>query len=90
MFKEIIRHRRKKGALDKADQYRIGKDRRQTKKKTTASWDLEVEWKDGSTSWIPLKEMKETNTVEVTEYAVANCIDEEPTFDWWAKDVLKK
>ena len=27
LFKEIIGHRRKKGALDKADQYRIGKDR---------------------------------------------------------------
>ena len=34
--------------------------------------------------------MKETNTVKVAEYAVANRIDEEPAFDWWAKDVLKK
>ena len=34
--------------------------------------------------------MKETNTVEVAKYAVANRIDEEPAFDWWTKDVLKK
>jgi hypothetical protein len=28
--------------------------------------------------------------VEVAEYAVANRIDDEPTFDWWVKDCLKQ
>ena len=76
--------------MDKADQYCISKDRRKTKKKTTTGWDLEIEWKDGSTSWLPLKEVKETNSVEVAEYAIANRIDKEPAFDWWVKDILKK
>ena len=90
IFKEIVSHRKKKTAIDKADQYRIGKDKRKTKKKTTAGWDLEVEWRDGSTSWLPLKELKETNAIEVAEYAITNRINEEPAFDWWAKDVIKK
>ena len=60
------------------------------KKKTTAGWDLEVEWKDGSTSWIPLKELKETNSVEVANYAIDNKIDLEPAFDWWVKEHLKR
>lgn len=51
---------------------------------------MEIEWKDGSTSWLPLKEVKETNPVEVAEYATVNRIDEQPAFDWWVRDVLKR
>ena len=52
-----------------------------TKKKTIAGWDFEVEWKDDSTSWLPLKEFKETNTVEVAEYTIVNRIDKKTAFD---------
>ena len=45
---------------------------------------------DGSTSWVPLKDLKESNPVETAEYAVANFIHEEPAFAWWVKDVLRK
>jgi hypothetical protein len=31
-----------------------------------------VEWRDGSATWVPLKELKQSNPVEVAEYAVAN------------------
>ena len=89
IFKEIVDHRKDNRAIDKADQYREVNGKRY-KKKTTAGWDLEVEWKDGCTSWITLKSMKETNPVEVAEYAKANRIDEEPAFDWWVHRVLKK
>ncbi len=91
IFKEIVNHRKTKRAVERSDQYRIDRRTgRRTKKSTTAGWDLEVEWKDGSTSWIPLKELKETNAVEVAQYAVANRIDEEPAFDWWVRHLLKK
>ena len=89
IFREIVNHRKTKRAVDKADQYRDVGGRRY-KKKTTAGWELEVEWKDGSTSWVTLKNLKETNTVAVAEYAVANRIDAEPAFDWWVHSVLKK
>jgi hypothetical protein len=59
-------------------------------KQTTAGWELEVEWKDGSTSWLPLKELKETNIVNVAQYAVDSQIEYEPAFEWWARGVLKK
>ena len=62
--------------MDKADQSRVdSKKGKKTKKKTTADWDLEVECVDGSSSWLPLKEPKETNTVNVAQYAIDNCID---------------
>ena len=90
LFREIIHHRRKKSALDKADQYRILNNGKRMMKKSTAGWDFEIEWKDGSTSWLPLKELKATNAVEVAQYAKDNRLLEEPAFEWWAPHVLKK
>ena len=49
-----------------------------------------MSWKDGSTSWVPLKDLKESNPVKVAEYAVVNKILEEPAFAWWATWVLCK
>ena len=59
-------------------------------RRTTKGWQLLVQWKDGSTSWTPLKDLKESNPIEEVEYAVANKIANEPAFIWWAKDVLRK
>jgi hypothetical protein len=89
LFRAIVNHRRTKQAADKADQYRVSHGSR-IKKKTTAGWDLEIERKDGTTSWLPLKEVKETNSVEVAEYATANRINSEPAFDWWVREHLKR
>ena len=41
-------------------------------------------------SWLPLKELKETNAVETAQYTVDNRIDEEPAFDCWVRYVLKR
>mmetsp|Transcript_11237 Transcript_11237/g.16168 ORF Transcript_11237/g.16168 Transcript_11237/m.16168 type:complete len:1367 (+) Transcript_11237:2028-6128(+) len=89
IFQEIINHRRKKNAVDKADQM-VRNGNRSSKKKTVVGWDLEVEWKDGSTSWLSLKDLKNSNAVDVAEYAKANRIEHEPAFDWWVHDVLKR
>jgi hypothetical protein len=61
-----------------------------TRQKTTKSWQLLVSWKDGTTDWLPLKELKASNPIELAEYAVANKIAEEPAFAWWVKHVLQK
>jgi hypothetical protein len=47
---------------------------------TTQAWQLLVLWKDKLTSWVKLKNLKESNPVELAEYAVANQIAEEPAF----------
>ena len=49
-------------------------------KVTTRGWELLVQWKDGSVSWEKLKDLKESNLVEVAEYAVVNRIADEPAF----------
>ena len=47
-------------------------------RRTTKGWQLLVPRKDGSTSWTPLKDLKESNPVEEAVYAVANKIVKEP------------
>ena len=38
---------------------------------TTKGWDMLVRWKDGSQSWIPLKDVKESNPLETADYAIS-------------------
>ena len=59
-------------------------------KPTTKGWKLLVSWKDGTTSWVRLADMKESFPVEVAEYAKAAKIIDEPAFKWWCYKVLRK
>eukprot|EP00957_Ditylum_brightwellii_P159914 12172437-Ditylum_brightwellii.AAC.1 len=52
----------------------------QQPKITTEGWSLKVEWKDGTSSRLPLSEVKNANPVKVAEYNVASKIEDEPTF----------
>jgi hypothetical protein len=56
----------------------------------TQGWKLLVEWKEGGSDWIPLKELKESYPVEVAEYTRANKILDEPAFAWWVNEVTKR
>jgi hypothetical protein len=56
----------------------------------TKGWHLFVEWKDGKTSWKRLASLKESNPVEVDEYAATKNLIDEPEFAWWVPHVLKK
>ena len=49
-----------------------------------------VKWRDGSTSWYALKDLKDYCPVETAEYAVAQEVDNEPAFNWGIKAMLKK
>ena len=60
------------------------------KQKTTRGWQLCIEWKDKSTSWERLSDMKESYPIEVAEYAEARGISDEPACSWWTTHVLKK
>ena len=87
---EIVDHRKNKRALSKDDGFEIKRNGQKIPKKTTVGWQLLVEWKDGSTQWLDLKDLKDSNPIEVAEYAVANKISEEPAFAWWVHTCLRK
>ena len=52
-------------------------------RKTTVVWKLLVQWEDKSESWTPLKYMKESHTVKVSEFSKERGIYDEPVFEWW-------
>ena len=66
-----------------------GKSNRHTRK-TTKGWHLCILWKDGSTTWERLADIKESYPVEVAEYAIAQEISDHPAFAWWVPYVLRK
>ena len=49
---------------------------------TTRGWKLQVEWKDGSISWVPLKDLKASNPVELAEYALVVAYTQS-RIKWW-------
>jgi hypothetical protein len=49
-----------------------------------------VKWKDGSTIWESLNDLKESNPVEFAEHAVGAKLVLEPAFAWWVPFTLKR
>ena len=86
---EIIGHRKTEDAIEKANGYYTTKSGTERRVITTKGWDLQVRWENGDTSFIPLKDIKETNPIEVAEYAITNKLEREPTFAWRVKPALK-
>ncbi len=90
IFKEIVDHQVGDTAIKKVEGITIGFNGNVHSKKTTRGWDICVEWRDGLTSWLPLKDIKDANPLELAQYAIANGITEKPAFKWWVQEILKK
>ena len=90
LLQEIVDHRKDASAIGKNEAFLTTKSNRKVRKRTTRGWKLLVMWKSGTTDWIPLAQLKESNPVEVAEYAKANRIDDEPAFAWWVQEILRK
>jgi hypothetical protein len=85
----IVDHRKDNSAVDKKDMY-IKQGSNLQLRKATKGWSLCVEWKDGSTSWERLADLKESNPVEIADYSVAHSLESEPVFAWWVPFTLKR
>lgn len=91
LLSNIIDHQRDdKIALPIAQGTYISRNGSTKRRITTKGWKLQVEWKDGTTSWIPLNVIKESNPVEAAEYAVSRKIETEPAFAWWVPHTISK
>lgn len=90
LLEAIIDYSKDNTAVDKSDKFVTTRSGRRRLRKTTAGWKLLVVWKDGSEQWVPLKLLKESNPVDVAEFAQARGINDEPAFSWWVPYTLKK
>jgi len=57
LLKEIIGHKKDGSALDQANGYWKSYNGNKTPKKTTRGWKLCVQWKDGESEWVELKDL---------------------------------
>jgi hypothetical protein len=78
---EVVDHQTRNGqALLKEDGFFEDRNGKRHPRMTTKGWELEGQWQDGTTMWIRLQDLKESNPVKVAEYAVANKLAQEPAF----------
>ena len=57
---------------------------------TIKCWEVLVNFKDGTSAWLPLSYGKESNPIELAEYAMSRYIQTEPAFAWWVTHTLKE
>ena len=95
LLKEIVDHKKDASAVHIDDGF-VNQDKKGKqggnvhRRITTKGWKLLVEWKDGSSSWLPLKDLKNSHPMQTAQYAVANKLASEPAFAWWIHSVLRK
>ena len=86
----IVDHRVDGTELRKENAFIQSSNGGRRRKETTKGWDILLQWKDGSTTWEKLKDVKNSYPVQLAEYACSSRIDSEPAFAWWLPHVLKK
>lgn len=81
LMESIVDHKTDGTAVKFVDRY-VTRNGRKYHRKTTAGWKLCIEWKNGSTSWERLADLKQSYPIEVAEYAISQGIEHEPAFGW--------
>ena len=69
-------HSKDKRVLEKKDQWFVTNRDRQSMRQTTVGWKFRVKWKDGTVNWTSLKDLKESNHIEMDEYVTARNIQD--------------
>ena len=76
LMDEIIDHGKTPGAVNQRDDFYSTRNGNLKRWETTKGWGLCVQWKDGSSSWVTLKDLKNSYPVETAEYAAADRMDQ--------------
>ena len=89
LLTEVNDHKKDDSDKAKVDGFIKSSSWKLHRKRTTRGWKLLLEWKNFSVDWVPLKDLKQSNPVELAEYAVGNEISDEPAFNWWVNETLR-
>jgi len=79
-LKSVLDHRRQGNAVSKAKKYIFSRNGQRKLRQSTAGWMFQVEYTDERKGWMRLKDLKETNPVEIAECVTARGIDDEVAF----------
>ena len=90
MFDDVVDFRTNGKQVTMEDGFVLTSTGTKRKKETTIGWELLLQWKDGSTTWVALKDAKEAYPVQIAEFAIAAGISQEPAFSWWVPFTIKK
>jgi hypothetical protein len=82
-------HKANKSSVLPDDGY-ITLNGRRHRRITTKGWKLCDQWKDGSTSWEPLSDLKEAYPVQTAEYVVTNKLEHQPALAWWVGTTIRR
>ena len=63
LMNETTDHRKDKRAIPISDGITRGHNGNESPKITTCGWELLVQWKDGLTSWMELKDLKDSRPI---------------------------
>ena len=83
-------HKDEATAVPKDEKWVVTSRGQRRLRRSTAGWKLLVQWKDGTKTWIPLKDMKESNPVKTAKFARARGIDDKAAFAFWVPHTLRK
>ena len=86
---EVTDHKKDDSAISKGGGFVNSSIGSLHRKRMTREWKIWLEWKEGSVDWFPLKDHRQSNPVELAEYAVANEISDEHAFNLWVKETLR-
>ena len=90
LLDEIIDHKTDGHAVTKENGFIEKPGGNRVPKQTTKGWWLLARLKDHSTQWFKLKDLKESNPLEVAEYVKNNQLEDEPAFKWWVPFTIRK
>jgi hypothetical protein len=88
---EIVEHRKDSTAIEQGDDaFVTTKSGRRLPKRTTRGWEFCCKFKDDSTAWIKLKDLKDAEPIMLAEYVTNHNLQKEPAFAWWVPYTLRK
>jgi hypothetical protein len=90
LFEEIIDHRTDGTEVKQQDAFLTTRNGNKRRRETTKEWEILIQWKDGSTTWVSMKDIKGSYPVQLAEYSTQRRIAGEPASAWWIRNVLQK
>jgi hypothetical protein len=83
-------HRSDHSVIQIADGFTTSCNGNRVLKTTTRGWSLLASWKDRSSDWMSLKDLKDCYPIQIAKYVMANKIANEAPFNLWVHPVVRK